>query len=60
MQGSFVYIQKIFICLLRLRTKNSTDITTGETFQTKPFPEFIAKIIADGGLIEAIKKGDLA
>ncbi len=37
-----------------------TDITTGETFTTKPFPEFIAKIIADGGLIEAIKKGDLA
>ena len=30
------------------------------TSGNKPFPEFIAKIIADGGLIEAIKKGDLA
>ena len=36
-----------------------TDLTTGETFTTKPFPEFIAKIIADGGLIEAIKQGDV-
>ena len=30
--------------------------TTGATYNTKPFPEFIAKIIADGGLMEAIKK----
>ena len=35
------------------------DLTTGETFTTKPFPEFIAKIIADGGLVEAIKKGSV-
>ena len=35
------------------------NITTGEEFSTKPFPEFIAKIIADGGLMEAIKKGNI-
>ena len=33
--------------------------TTGATYNTKPFPEFIAKIIADGGLMEAIKKGNI-
>ena len=33
--------------------------TTGKTYTTKPFPEFIAKIIADGGLMEAIKKGNI-
>ena len=32
--------------------------TTGESFTTKPFPEFIQKIITAGGLVEAIKKGD--
>ncbi len=31
--------------------------TTGEQFATKPFPEFIQKIISSGGLIEAIKSG---
>jgi len=36
-----------------------TDITTGKQFKTKPFPEFVGKIIADGGLIEAIKKGSV-
>ncbi len=35
------------------------NLTTGESFTTKPFPEFIAKIIADGGLMEAIKKGNI-
>ena len=35
------------------------NITTGAEFSTKPFPEFIAKIIADGGLMEAIKKGNI-
>ena len=33
--------------------------TTGEQFKTKPFPEFIAKIIKDGGLIESIRKGSV-
>ena len=31
--------------------------TTGEEFKTKPFPEFIQKIITNGGLVESIKKG---
>lgn len=31
--------------------------TTGEEFQTKPFPEFVQKIITSGGLVESIKKG---
>ncbi len=31
--------------------------TTGESFETKPFPEFIQKIITAGGLIESIRKG---
>lgn len=32
--------------------------TTGARFETKPFPEFIQRIISAGGLIESIKKGD--
>ena len=35
------------------------DETTGETYMTKPFPPFIGKIIADGGLMESIKKGNI-
>ncbi len=31
--------------------------TTGENFKTKPFPEFIQRIINGGGLIESIKNG---
>ena len=31
--------------------------TTGQSFVTKPFPEFIQKIITAGGLIESIKQG---
>ncbi len=31
--------------------------TTGKSFETKPFPEFIQKIISAGGLIESIKCG---
>ena len=34
-----------------------TDKTTGETFSTEPFPEFIQNLIANGGLVESIKKG---
>ena len=33
--------------------------TTKKSFKTQPFPEFIQKIIQNGGLIETIKKGDL-
>ncbi|MEE0970489.1 MAG: 3-isopropylmalate dehydratase small subunit [Clostridia bacterium] len=36
-----------------------TDKTTGESFTTKPFPEFIEKIINCGGLVEAIKQGQI-
>ena len=35
------------------------DITTGAEFRTKPFPPFIGQIIADGGLMEAIRKGSI-
>ena len=35
------------------------DKTTGESFTTKPFPAFIEKIINCGGLVEAIKKGEI-
>lgn len=31
--------------------------TTGKEFTTKPFPEFIQKIITNGGLVESIKAG---
>ena len=34
--------------------------TTGKSFSTKPFPEFIQKIITSGGLVEAIKAGVIA
>lgn len=34
------------------------DKTTGQQFATEPFPAFIQKIITDGGLVEAIRKGD--
>ena len=33
--------------------------TTGKSFETKPFPPFIQKIITAGGLVEAIRSGDL-
>lgn len=32
--------------------------TTGESYKTQPFPEFIQKIITAGGLIESIKSGE--
>ena len=35
------------------------NLTTGKEFRTQPFPEFIQKIITNGGLIESIKKGEL-
>ena len=30
--------------------------TTGKTFEARPFPPFIQKIIADGGLLRSIRK----
>ena len=33
-----------------------TDKTTGKTFQAEPFPPFIQKIIADGGLMKSLTK----
>ena len=32
-----------------------TDLTTGDTFTAKPFPEFIKKIIEAGGLVQYTK-----
>ncbi len=36
-----------------------TNKTTGEEYATQPFPEFIQSIIAAGGLIESVKKGNI-
>ncbi|MBR4943645.1 MAG: 3-isopropylmalate dehydratase small subunit [Clostridia bacterium] len=33
--------------------------TTGKSFKTQPFPEFIQKIIANGGLVASVQKGVL-
>ncbi|MBR2646580.1 MAG: 3-isopropylmalate dehydratase small subunit [Clostridia bacterium] len=33
--------------------------TTGKSFQTQPFPEFIQKIIENGGLVASIQSGDV-
>lgn len=33
-----------------------TNVTTGETFEVAPFPEFLAGVIEAGGLIEYTKK----
>lgn len=35
------------------------DITLGASFKVSPFPAFIQKIIACGGLVEAVKRGEL-
>ena len=32
------------------------NVTTGKTYQTEPFPEFIQEIISAGGLLSSIKK----
>ena len=39
-----------------LTTGVITDETTGKTFQAEPFPPFIQKIIADGGLMKSLTK----
>lgn len=33
--------------------------TSGKSFKTQPFPEFIQKIIANGGLVASIQKGEI-
>ena len=33
--------------------------TTGQSFQTQPFPAFIQKIIENGGLVPTIQKGEI-
>ena len=33
--------------------------TTGQSFQTQPFPAFIQKIITNGGLVASIQKGEI-
>jgi len=33
--------------------------STNKSFKTQPFPDFIQKIIGNGGLIESIKKGEI-
>ena len=33
--------------------------TSGQSFKTQPFPEFIQKIIANGGLVASIQKGEI-
>ena len=33
--------------------------TAGKNFKTNPFPEFIQKIITNGGLVESIRRGDI-
>ena len=44
--------------IVRVDTKTGviTDETTGESFQAKPFPEFIDNIIAKGGLLSYLKE----
>ena len=34
-----------------------TDVTTGRSFRTEPFPEFIQNIISAGGLVNAARAG---
>jgi 3-isopropylmalate/(R)-2-methylmalate dehydratase small subunit len=35
------------------------DLTSGKEYKTQPFPEFIQKIITNGGLVESIRRGDI-
>ena len=34
-----------------------TDVTTGKSYQARPFPEFIQNIIRAGGLLKSLKEG---
>lgn len=42
-----------------LETGELVDITTGKRFLAQPFPEFIQKIVACGGLVNAVKMGEI-
>ena len=33
------------------------DLTTGKEYKTAPFPEFVQKIIENGGLMQSIANG---
>ncbi len=33
--------------------------TTGASFQTQPFPEFIQKLLRSGGLVASVQKGEI-
>ena len=35
-----------------------TDVTTGKTYQSQPFPPFIQNIIKAGGLLKSLKEGE--
>ncbi|MBQ8961904.1 MAG: 3-isopropylmalate dehydratase small subunit [Ruminococcus sp.] len=35
------------------------DLTTGQEFTAEPFPEFVQKIIENGGLIQSIANGEI-
>ncbi len=39
-------------------TGKITNITTGKTYQTQPFPEFIQNIIKSGGLLASLKEAE--
>ena len=45
--------------LIDLEVGAIRDLTTGESFEIQPFPEFIQKIIAAGGLVEAVRSGEV-
>jgi 3-isopropylmalate/(R)-2-methylmalate dehydratase small subunit len=36
-------------------TGTITDVSTGETFQAQPFPDFVKSIIEQGGLIDSLR-----
>ena len=35
------------------------DLTTGQEFSAEPFPEFVQRIIENGGLIQTIASGQI-
>ena len=53
--GSSVAINAGDIVSVDTKTGIITDETTGESFQAKPFPEFIENIIEKGGLLAYLK-----
>ncbi len=41
---------------MSLREGSVVNVTTGEKFEAKPMPEFLMRILEDGGLVEQFKK----